>query len=392
MANTPLTSTVVTREALRILHEKLSFIGTLNRQHDNRFAQSGAKIGDSLLIRLPNEYTVRTGKTLNAQDTAEISTTLTVATQNGVDLNFSSAELTLEIDDFSSRILEPAMAVLASHIESTVLQGVTQDVADVVGTSGTPPNDLLEIGLARARLNQNLAPKQDRHIQMNSGTTAGVVNGVNALFHDSTQIAKQYREGYIGQAIGFKWHENDRTYVHANGSDVTGATLDTYTVTEADVDLTVTGLSAAPSVGTVFTLADVYAVHPETKVAYSHLKQFVVTAATTTVLTIDPPIYLTGARQNVSATPATTASLVFVGAATTPIIQDLAYHKDVATFATADLQMPSGVDFAAREVYDGVSMRIVRDFDINNDNFPCRVDVLWGYKTIRPQLGVRITN
>lgn len=392
MANTLLTPNIITREALRILHEKCSFIGSINREYDSRYAQSGAKIGSTLDIRKPNQYTVRTGKTLDAQDTTEEKVTLTVETQKGVDMNFSSAELTMDIDDFSQRILEPAMAVLASDIEADALQVLTKKVYNLVGTAGTTPNDTLIIANARAKLNQYLAPKDNnRHLQLDSVAMGTMVDHLQGLFHDSASVKKQYLDGYVGRHIGFNWMENERIYTHTNGSDVTGVTLDTYTVTNGDSDLTITGASAAPSVGTVFTLADTYAVHPETKDAYGHLQQFVVTASTTTSLTISPTIYLSGPKQNVSVTPATTAALVFVGSASTAYEQHLAYHKDFATFATADLVMPSGVDFAAREVYDGISMRVIRDYDINNDNFPCRLDILYGYEALYPQLACRIT-
>lgn len=387
MANALLTPTAVTREILRVAHEKLAFIGTVERQYDDSFARTGAKIGENLKIRLPNKYTVRTGKALNAQDTSETSVTLTVATQKGVDMTFSSAELTMDIDDFSKRIIQPAMAVLCSSIESSMLSYVTPLVSNHVGTPGTLPT-FLEIAKAKGKLNQSLAPKDDRrYIQMESIDMAGMVDALKGLFHDSKEVAKQYREGKVGRSVGLEWYENERVYAHTNGSDHTTVTVNDSAI--ADGDSTITAAGGNFTAGSVFTFADVYDVHPETKVAYSSLKQFVTTAAGTTSLAFTPALQSTGANKNCSALPANSAAITFVGAASTAYPNHLTYHKEAFAFATADLDMPSGVDFAAREVYDGLSIRVVRQYDINNDNFPCRIDILHGYAAIRPEWACR---
>lgn len=387
MANSILTPTAVTREILRIAHEKLSFIGTTVRSYDDSYARTGAKIGDSLKIRLPNKYTVRTGKALNAQDTSEESVTLTVATQKGVDMVFSSAELTLEMDDFSKRILEPAMAVLCSTLESDMLTAVTKKVYNHVGTPGTLPT-FLEIAKAKAKLNQNLAPKDNnRYLQMESVDMAGEVDALKGLFHDSKEIAKQYREGMVGRALGLDWYENERIYTHTVGSAASGTLNDTM----ASGDSTLTTSSVNMNVGDIFTIATCYDVHPETKVAYPSLKQFVVTAKTdANNYTFSPTMISSGAKQNVSAIPATSSAITVVGTASTAYPNHILYHKEAFAFATADLEMPSGVDFAAREVYDGLSIRVVRQYDVNSDNFPCRIDILHGYEAIRPEWACRI--
>lgn len=392
MANSLLTPTQVTREVLNVLHEKATFIGTTNRSYDDSFAQKGAKIGDSLKIRLPNKYTVRSGKVLSAQDTSEESVTLTVATQKGVDMNFSTAELAMKIDDFSKRIIQPAVAVLVSTIEYDYLSSVTKEIYNQVGTAGTTPNAMLTFGEARAKLNQYLAPKDDRrHIQLDSIAMATMVDAVKGLFQDSDSIKKQYREGKMGRTAGFDWSENERIYVHTNGTDHSGITLDTDTLANGDTTCAITGCSSAPTAGTVFTFATGNAVHPETKQAYGHLQQFVVVSATTTEITFSPAIYSSGAKQNVSVMPSTTSALTFVGSASTAYEQHLAYHEDAFAFATADLELPQGVHFAARENFDGVSVRIVRQYDINNDNIPCRLDILHGFKTLRAELACRVT-
>src|SRR5947208_8465903 len=141
MANAFLTPTAVTREALRVLHQKLNFVGSITREYDDSFAQQGAKVGDTLKVRLPNQYVVRTGAPLGnggtLNDTTETSVDLKVQTQKGVDLNFTSVDLTLALDDFSERILEPAMSVLAANIESDAMS-MYKDVWNQVDNQGQP--------------------------------------------------------------------------------------------------------------------------------------------------------------------------------------------------------------------------------------------------------------
>lgn len=399
MANTVLTSSIITKEALRLLHSKLTFIGNINKQYDSSFAKTGAKIGDTLKIRLPNQYTVRTGKTLSTQDTTETSTTLQVATQKGVDVNFSSAELTMSLDDFSSRILEPAMAVLASNIEADALT-MYKDVYNLVGSAGTVPTgtDALKTYLqARQKLNETLTPMDNnRTMHLLPISSVEIVNSLKGLFNDTKAIAEQYREGEMGRTAGFDWYENTLLPTHTVGNKVAGVTVSGASQTGSTL-LVVSAASDTFKAGTVFTIAGVYQVHPESKATMASLQQFVVTADVTATgltqsLAISPSIVTSGAAQNVSASPANSAAITFVGSASTGYGQNLAFHKDAFSFATADLIMPQGVDFARREVYDGISMRIVRAYDINNDNLPCRIDVLYGYKTLRPQMACRVTN
>ena len=394
MSNTLLTIDMITKEALRLAHEKATFLGTINRQFDDSFGRSEGKIGDTLRIRLPSQYTRRQGsRVMDVQDSEQQKTQIVVATQDGVDMRFNSRELALDLDSFSKLHLEPAMASLISGIESDVIQGVSKLVYNVAGTAGTPPVDLVAVGAARAKLNQNLAPKDgNRYIQMDSVTMGGLVNGLKGLFHDSQQIKEQYREGMIGRTAMADFYENERVWTMTNGSDVTTVTLDTYTVTQGDADLTVTGF-ATPTAGMVFTLAGVYDVHPETKQAYSHLKQFTILAGSTaTNVLISPAIYSTGPKQNVSALPTTTAALTFVGAASTSYVQNLMYHRDAFTFATADLPLMSSSEKCVRQTYDGISMRVWQDSDIRNDEMLTRIDILYGYAAIRPQWACRITN
>lgn len=390
MANSILTPTAVTREILRVAHEKASFIATTSLQYDDSYAKSGAKIGTDLKIRKPNQYTVRTGKTLAPQDTAETSVTLTLATQKGVDMNFSSAELTMELDDFSKRIIAPATSVLVSNIEYDYLSTVTKKVSNLVGTAGTTPATMLVFGQARAALNRNLAPKDDnRSLQLDSLAMATMVNAYSGLFHDQMEIKRQYRDGFISRNSGFDWYENERVYVHTTGTDHTTVTVNDAAMASGDTVITTAG--AAVTVGTVFTIANVNAVHPETKVSLGEAKQFVITAISGNDWTISPAIISTGATQNIDALPVTAAAITLVGSASTAYEMHLAYHKDAFAFVTADLEMPNGVHFAGRENMDGLSVRLVRQYDINNDNIPARLDILHGYEAVRPEWACRIT-
>lgn len=399
MGNTTLTTDLITREALRVAHEKLSFLGTVNREYDSSFNGSGGKHGSTLRIRKPTQFTRRTGsRIMDIQDALETSSTITVATQDGVDMRFNSAELTLDIEEFSSRYIVPAVSQLVAGIEGDMIAQFTKDIYNVVGTAGTPPADLAALGAARARLNQGLAPKDgQRYVQMDSVTMGGMVNGLKGLFQDSAQIKEAMREGFYGRLAMADLYENEKVWTMPNSADVAG-TLDTYTIVEGDTDITVTGFSAAPVAGMVFTIAGVYDCHPETKAAYSHLKQFVVTSATTTVINFSPAIRISGARKNVSTStgadisPSTTAAITFVGSASTNYQQSLMYHKDAFTFVTADLPIMDDAAKCVRRVQDGLSLRVWQGSDIRNDEMLTRIDILYGGLTIRPEWATRITS
>ena len=396
MPNTILTPTAVTRKALQILHQKLNFIGNINRTYDDSFANSGAKIGDSLKIRLPNEYTVRTGANLSAQDTSETSTTLQIATQKGVDISFSSAELTLSLDDFSSRILEPAMSVLAANIEADALS-MYKDVYNIVDNDGNALT-FLNIMQGRKLLNDNLAPMDNnRSALLSTDHTAKLVDALKGLFQDSNAIKQQYREGMMGRTGGFDFYENTLLTNHTTG---TALKTTTYTVngavtTNGSTSVTVATGATTFKAGDIFTVAGCFRVHPETKVSTGVLQQFVVTAdyaGGAGSVSFAPAIFTSGGRQNVvAAGMANSSAIVKVGAGNAEqLTPSMVFHRDAFAFATADLVMPKGVDFAAREVYDGISLRTVRQYAISSDTMPCRIDVLYGYKTIRPQLAARI--
>lgn len=396
MPNTLLTPQIITREALRLLHNQLTFVGTINRQYDKSFAKDGAKIGSTLRIRKPVKFTTRTGASINVQDVVETAEDFVIATQKGVDFTFSSVELTLTIDDFSERYLKPAMAQLAADIEADVLSAI-KNVYNQVGTAGTTPNSLAVYLEARKMLNKFLAPKDNnRHVCINSEAMAATVDALKGLFQDASSIAQQYKEGIIGRTAGFTFWENELIPVITTGTRT--GTIQVNGAGQTGSSLALKGLAANATIkaGEVFTVAGVYAVHPETKQTYSFLQQFVVTADATAdasgnvTVSISPAIITSGAYQTVSGSPANNATVTFAGSASTTYPLNIAYHKDAFVFATADLELPQGVHFAARETYDGISMRIIRDYSISDDKFPCRIDVLYGFKCVRPELACRI--
>lgn len=393
MSNTILTPTAVTREALAVLHQKLNFVGTINRSYDDSFAKDGAKIGDSLKIRLPNQYTVRTGAALAAQDTTESSVTLQVATQKGVDLNFTSTDLTLSLQDFSKRILDPAMSVLAANIEYDAMS-MYKNVYQAVWNSGSAMT-LANVLAGRKILNDSLTPISDRTANLDGQQMVDVVNAGSALFNESKEIGHQYKEGFVKRALGFDFMENSMWPAHTRGSLDASWVCNTSTgITSGTATITISGGAGTTSnIGDVFTIVGVNKVHPETKADTGILQQFVVTAAGTTSQAVSPTPITSGATQNIVINSAGSGkTVVFLGTASGADNTGLLYHKDAFAFATADLVMPKGVDFAAREVLDGISMRIVRQYDINSDKFPARLDVLYGYKAIRPQLAMRQHN
>jgi hypothetical protein len=393
MTQTLITPAALTRESLRVLHQKLNFIGSINRQYDDQYAKKGAKIGSDLKIRMPNRFVVRSGKTLNTQDVVEESQTLTVATQKGVDMNFTSAELTMSLDDFSGRYIEPAMAVLAANMEYDAMTMYK----DVYNAQWTPASALSynEVLNGRVRMQRGLAPLKGRTANLNPQDMVDLVKDTKTLFNDQAQLSKQYKEGYMGRAASFDFMENTLWPGHTRGAAGASYVVNTSSgITSGSSSIAVTGDTGSFAQGDVFTIVGVNSVHPETKVDTGVLQQFVVTALSAggaVSLTVSPTPVTSGAKQNVVINSAGSGkSVVIAGTASGADTTSLLYHEDAFTFATADLIMPDGVDFSAREVVDGISMRIVRQYDINNDNLPCRLDVYYGYKTLRPEWATRL--
>jgi hypothetical protein len=392
---------MITRKALEILENNLVITRNVNRQYDDSFAVSGAKIGSTLRIRLPDRALVTDGAALQVQDDAEQSTTLTVSTQKHIGVNFTTAELTLSLDDFAERVLKPRISQLASSIDADVANAY-KAIFNTVGTPGVSPATALVLLQAQQKLNESAAVMTPRYATVNPAANAGLVNGLSGFFNPTDTISKQFKNGMMGTGVlGFdEINMSQSIKVHTTGSRAGTILVNGAVSTQGQSTISIDGLTGATdtvTVGDVFTIANVFAVNPQTRESTGSLQQFVVTAAQTGVsnalanMAISPPIYTsTSALATVNSFPADNAAVTFVGTASTAYPQNMIYHKDAITFATADLVMPQGVDMAARANHNGISMRVVRAYDINNDRMPCRIDVLYGFSTIRPQMACRL--
>jgi len=398
VANTLLTIDMITRKALEILENNLVITRNVNRQYDNSYAVEGAKIGTTLRIRLPDRALVTDGAALQVQDDNEQFTTLTVASQKHIGVNFTTAEMTMQLDDFAERVLNPRVSQLAASIDADVANAYKSIYASV-GTPGTTPATSLVLLQGQQKLNEAAAGMAPRYATVNPAANAGLVEGMKGFFNPVDTISRQFKAGMMGQGVlGYDEINMSQSVVnHTNGDWGTGITVGTTVSTQgaSSLDIAFTGSSKTWKLGDVFTIAGVYAVNPQTRQSTGSLQQFVVTAnasgSSTATLSISPAIYTSSqALATVDSFPQSGAVVTMVGNANGSYAQNLVYHKDAITFATADLLLPQGVDMASRQVHNGISMRIVRQYDINNDRMPCRIDVLYGYSVIRPQMACRM--
>lgn len=401
--NTLLTIDMVTLEALRVLHGSCAFIKNVNRDYDSQFAKDGAKIGDTLRVRKPPKYTVRTGRVMQAQNATETFVSIPVTNQKGVDLDFTSAEFTMSIDDFSGRFLKPSMSVLASVIDFDALS-MSLNVANSVGSPGTTPASFQVWADANAILDDYLAPRDgDRTAILSPAAMARTVDSLKTLFEAGDSIADQYRSGVMKRAIDLKWAIDQNIRNLTTGTRTTTTISVTGTTATGATTLALDYAGSAPTntltAGEVFTIGSVFAVNDETKQKLTYLKQFVVRTSTTAAssqwltLPIAPTIFDSTSlgQQNVDALPVDNAVITLYGTTSSTVYpQNLIFHKDAFTFATADLKLPSNQQMASRKTQDGISMRIWEGADIVNDAFPVRSDVLYGYVATYPELACRV--
>ena len=383
------------------LENNLVLTRNVNRQYDDSFAVEGAKIGSTLRIRLPDRALVTDGAALQVQDDNEQYTTLTVASQKHIGVNFTSAELTMQLDDFAERVLKPRISQLASSIDNDVANAY-KSIYSTVGTPGTTPSTSLVLLQGNQKLNEYASPMTDRYATVNPAANANLVEGMKGFFNPTSTISRQFTAGMMGTGVlGYDEVNMSQSIVnHTTGNFPASPIVATTVATQGQATLDISFTSGTKTVlkGDVFTIAGVYSVNPQTRQSTGSLQQFVVTAdnsvtsGTTMTLAISPAMYTpSNALATIDAFPvATTGTITFVGAASTGYAQNLIYQKNAITFATADLLLPQGVDMASRQVHNGISMRIVRQYDINNDRMPCRIDVLYGYSVIRPQMAVRL--
>jgi hypothetical protein len=400
MANSILTIDMITRKSLEILENNLVISRNVNRQYDDSFAVEGAKIGSTLRIRLPDRALVTDGAALQVQDDNEQFTTLTVSSQKHIGVNFTSAELTMQLDDFAERVLKPRVSQLASSVDADVAT-VYKNIYNSVGTPGTTPATSLVLLQAQQKLNEFATPMSPRCATVNPAANAGLVEGLKGLFNPTGTISRQFKNGMMGEGVlGLDEINMSQSIVqHTTGVTPTAPIVATAVTAQGSTSLAISFTSGSPTfkIGDVFTVAGVFAVNPQTRQTTGSLQQFVVTAdvtvssTTTATLTVSPAMYTSAnALATINAFPAASAVLTFLGGSATAYPQNLIYHKDAITLATADLILPTGVDMASRQVHNGISLRIVRQYDINNDRLPCRIDVLYGFAAIRPVTAVRL--
>lgn len=400
MANTILTPTAVTRESLRILENNLVLSKQVDRTYDDKFAQTGAKIGTTLTLRKPNRFTVSTGAALSIQDITEPSVVLTIDTQDHVDTNFTSNELTLSLDDFGTRILKPKISALANNID---YNGFLQyrDVFNVVGTPGTTPATAASVLAVGQRLAEEAAPiDADSSLVINPAANAGLVDGLKGLFQSADKIQDQYESGNMGIALGFKFSMSQNVRRHTVGP-LGGTPLVNGTQTSGATTLVTKGWTAAAASrlkrGDVFTVASVNAVNPQTRVSTGVLRQFVVTADFSSdgsgngSVSIYPAITSSGAYQTIDALPVDGAAITVVGTASTAYPMNLGFKREAFTLATVDLEdVQKYGAWGSRQQYKGISLRVSRQYRIGTDDVPARIDVLYGWKAIYPEMACRL--
>jgi P22 coat protein - gene protein 5 len=410
MANTVLTPTMITNEAVIVLENQCNGVRFFDSQYSDQFAKEGAKIGATLNVRKPPRYIGRQGSTLSVEDQTETQVPLVLTTQFGVDVQFNSQELTLSLQDFSKRVLMPQMAVIRNRIDrDCLLQAMV--TPNEVGLPGTPPATLGALLAVRQRLLEMAAPDDGQiYLLLGPAANTSLVNGLSTLFNAPSKITQNYNEGIIADAGGLQIAIDQNVWTQTvgplGGSPlVNGAGQALTTGWAYSQNLLTKGWTASGArlnAGDIFTIGSgatgVFSVNPQNRASTGVLQQFVVLAASASdgsgnsTVPILPAIISAGQYQNVSQSPADSATINVLGTASTQYVQNLGFHKSAYTIAFADLVLPKGVDMAERKVYKSISLRVVRAYDINGDRFPSRTDVLYGTRAIYPELGCRLTN
>lgn len=406
MANTYLTTSLVTQECLVVLVNNLVMANRINRKYDGKFAVEGAKIGNTVDVRKPPRYVVSDGPAMVTQDYADVTVPVSLDRQKHVGLNFSSSDLLLSVDDFSGRVVRPALASLANKIDLDILAQYV-DIYNFVGVPGTVPNALLTYLSAGVALDDECAPDDgQRFMVIGPLMQATIVNALTGLFHSGDQLEKQYEKGQMGIAAGWSWAKDQNVASHTVGAIAGTPTVNGAGQTGASIITAAWGAAATLKEGDIIQFAGVYAVNPQSYASTGVLRNFAVTEDVTAsgagaaTIPISPSIVTGGSGKTVTATPAhgalisvySKAAANFADVAGKVTRQGLGFHRDFATVVTADLPLPQGVDKAARasDPQSGWSVTLIRDFDIATYGFPCRVDVLYGVAILRPQLASRV--
>ncbi len=404
MANNLLTISKITNEALMVLENELTFTNQVERNYDDQFAVTGAKIGNTLNVRRPGRFIGTSGPALNVEDFNETSVPVTLSTQFHVDTQFTTQDLALSLDMFSDRVLKPAIAAIANKIDFDGLTMAKNNTANIVGTAGTAPTSLLTYLNAQAYLDSEGAPRDGRRsVIIEPFTGAAIVDSLKGLFMPQSQISEQYRKGMMGRdSAGLNWYMDQNVATQVFGSYGGTATINTST----DAGILTTGWASSsvltlsktgtftPGVGDTFTIANVYAVNPQSRQSYGKLRNFVITAISGNSVTVSPAVISAGQFQNVAISSPGASAVTPFNVSGTSSPQNILFHKNAFTLATADLELPDGVHFAGRasDKELGLSIRVVRQYTINNDSIPTRLDVLYGWAPLYPELACRVAS
>lgn len=410
MANTTLTASVVAKTALAILENELGVIKTLHRAHEEEFSNrvNGYKIGDTISIRRPADFTVRSGATLSTQDVIEGKTTLTIDQQIGVDFQFTSTDLTLSVENMAERIMKPAMSNLINYMTNDLLTQMYRGIYNWVGTPGQVVNSFADFALAPQRLDEMAVPQDNRTCVLSPADQWGMLGSQTALYLQGP-AGGAYRNGELGMIGGVNTMMSQVVPTHTVGPLggtplINGAaqnvTYDTAKNTWAQSLITDGWTAAAANrlkQGDVFTIANVFMVNPKTKATTNILQQFVVNADVSSdaggnlTANISPPIVTSGPYHTVSAAPADNAAITVLGTASTGYKQNMAYHKNAMALAIVPLEMPQAAYNGSRESYKGMSVRVIPIYDGTNDVSKWRLDLLYGRKVIDPRVAVRLS-
>ena len=412
MSNNLLTISKITNEALMVLENELTFTGQVDRNYDDQFAVVGAKIGQTVNVRRPGRFIGAVGPQLVVEDFNETSVPVTLSTQFQVSTQFTTQDLALSLDMFSDRILKPAIATVANKMDRDGLLVAKNNTANIVGTAGTAPTGLITYLTAAAYLDSEGAPRDGRRsVTIEPFTSSTIVDSLKGLFVPTTQISSQYTKGLMGRdSGGMNWYMDQNVVSQTFGSyasatlscNVTTATgfLTTGWAYSSNITIGATSAAATLNQGDTFTIAGVYAVNPQNRQSYGKLRNFVVQSTTaigsggTATVTVVPAVITGGQFQNVSVT--STGSQTVTPFNNTGVVspQNILMHRNAFTLACADLELPEGVHFAGRasDKELGLSIRVVRQYTINNDSIPTRLDVLYGWAPLYPELACRIAS
>jgi hypothetical protein len=418
MSNNLLTISKITNEALMVLENELTFTSEVDRNYDDQFAVVGAKIGNTVNVRKPGRFIGTTGPALNVEDFNETSVPVTLSTQFHVDTQFTTQDLALSLDMFSDRVLKPAIAAIANKIDRDGMAMAVAQTANIVGTAGVVPTELLTYLTAGAYLDSEGAPRDGRRsCIVEPFTSASIVNSLKGLFVPQEAIASQYRKGLMGRdSGGMNWKLDQNVVAQTfgdNSTDTVTASVNTTTgtgfLTSGWASSSTISMTAANTgiinlnAGDVFTIDGVYAVNPQNRQAYgsNKLRNFVVkttvaiSSGSSANVVVSPAVITAGQFQNVTI-PTTSSAAAVTQFNKTGVVsaQNIIMHKNAFTLAVADLELPEGVHFAGRasDKEIGLSMRVVRQYTINNDSIPTRLDVLYGWAPLYPELACRVAS